>query len=33
VSPGLYGMGSPDPDSDVLVTANYKLIFDHRDLR
>jgi hypothetical protein len=29
VSPGLYGMGSPDPDSDVLVTANYKLTFDH----
>jgi hypothetical protein len=29
VSPGLYGIGSPDPDSDVLVTANYKLTFDH----
>ncbi len=29
VSPGLYGIGSPAPDSEVLVTANYKLTFDH----
>ena len=28
VSPGLYGIGNPDPDSPVLVTANYKLSFD-----
>jgi hypothetical protein len=28
VSPGLYGVGSPTPDSPVLVTANYKLSFD-----
>ncbi|MCF6289915.1 MAG: hypothetical protein L3J03_02780 [Desulfobacterales bacterium] len=28
VAPGLYGVGSPDPDSPVLVTANYKLSFD-----
>jgi hypothetical protein len=29
VSPGLYAVGSPDPTSDVFVTANYKLSFDH----
>lgn len=28
VSPGLYGIGKPDADSEVLVTANYKLTFD-----
>ncbi len=28
VAPGLYGVGSPDQDSPVLVTANYKLSFD-----
>lgn len=29
VSPGLYAVGSPGPDSDVFVTANYKLTFDN----
>jgi hypothetical protein len=29
VAPGLYAIGSPGPDSPVLVTANYKLSFDH----
>lgn len=29
VSPGLYGIGNPDKDSPVLVTANFKLTFDH----
>jgi hypothetical protein len=29
VSPGLYAIGSPDNSSEVLVTANYKLTFDH----
>lgn len=29
VTPGLYRVGSPSPDSPVLVTANYKLSFDH----
>ncbi|MFA7382062.1 MAG: mercury methylation corrinoid protein HgcA [Desulfurivibrionaceae bacterium] len=29
VEPGLYGVGSPNDDSPVLVTANYKLSFDH----
>ena len=29
VSPGLYAIGSPDSSSDVFVTANYKLSFDH----
>ena len=29
VSPGLYGIGNPDKDSEVLVTANFKLTFDH----
>jgi hypothetical protein len=28
VNPGLYGVGSPDPDSPILVTANYKPSFD-----
>jgi hypothetical protein len=28
VDPGLYAVGDPDPGSDVLVTANYKLSFD-----
>jgi hypothetical protein len=28
VNPGLYAVGSPDPASDVFVTANYKLSFD-----
>ncbi|MBA4367115.1 MAG: hypothetical protein C0403_05690 [Desulfobacterium sp.] len=28
ISPGLYGIGNPTPDSPVLVTANYKLSFD-----
>jgi acetyl-CoA decarbonylase/synthase complex subunit gamma len=29
VEPGLYGVGAPTEDSPVLVTANYKLSFDH----
>lgn len=28
VSPGIYSLGNPNPDSPVLVTANYKLTFD-----
>jgi acetyl-CoA decarbonylase/synthase complex subunit gamma len=28
VAPGLYALGSPTPDSPVLVTANYKMSFD-----
>jgi acetyl-CoA decarbonylase/synthase complex subunit gamma len=28
IPPGLYALGSPDSDSEVLVTANYKLSFD-----
>ena len=28
VVPGLYAVGKPDKDSDVLVSANYKLSFD-----
>jgi len=28
VNPGLYSIGNPDPDSPVLVSANYKLTFD-----
>jgi CO dehydrogenase/acetyl-CoA synthase delta subunit len=28
VSPGLYAIGTPVPESDVFVTANYKLTFD-----
>jgi acetyl-CoA decarbonylase/synthase complex subunit gamma len=29
VVPGLYALGAPGPDSPVLVSANYKLSFDH----
>ncbi|MCX7004903.1 MAG: mercury methylation corrinoid protein HgcA [bacterium] len=29
VTPGLYAIGRPAPDAPVLVTANYKLTFDH----
>jgi hypothetical protein len=29
VLPGLYGIGAPTESSDVFVTANYKLSFDH----
>ncbi len=29
VEPGLYAVGNPTPDSPVLVSANYKLSFDH----
>jgi hypothetical protein len=29
VAPGLYGIGNPDKSSEVLVTANFKLTFDH----
>ena len=29
VAPGLYAVGHPDGNSPVLVTANYKLTFDH----
>jgi hypothetical protein len=28
IDPGLYALGSPDQDSPVLVTANYKMSFD-----
>lgn len=28
ISPGIYGVGKPDNDSPVLVTANYKLTID-----
>lgn len=28
VQPGLYGIGNPTPDSEVFVTANYKMSFD-----
>jgi hypothetical protein len=35
ISPGLYAVGNPDSNSEVLVSANYKLSFDHlrRELR
>jgi len=33
VSPGCYAVGSPGPQSPVLVTANYKLSFDALRLR
>ncbi|WP_153307583.1 mercury methylation corrinoid protein HgcA [Desulfospira joergensenii] len=29
VAPGLYAVGKPDRESEVLVTANFKLTFDH----
>lgn len=29
VDPGLYALGDPDKNSPVLVTANYKMSFDH----
>jgi len=29
VTPGLYALNNPTPDSPVFVTANYKLSFDH----
>jgi hypothetical protein len=29
ISPGIYAIGSPDENSDVFVTANYKLTFDN----
>jgi hypothetical protein len=29
VDPGLYALGSPDEESPVFVTANYKMSFDH----
>ena len=29
IAPGLYGVGKPDKKAEVLVTANYKLSFDH----
>ncbi len=29
VKPGIYGVGQPTDTSDVFVTANYKLSFDH----
>lgn len=29
IRPGLYAVGDPGPTSDVFVTANYKLSFDH----
>lgn len=29
VTPGFYAVGNPDPASPVVVTANYKLSFDH----
>jgi acetyl-CoA decarbonylase/synthase complex subunit gamma len=29
VPPGLYAVGTPTPDAPLLVTANYKLSFDH----
>jgi len=29
VKPGLYAIGEPDGDSDVMVSANYKLSFNH----
>lgn len=28
IAPGIYGCGSPGPESPVLITANYKLSFD-----
>lgn len=28
IAPGLYAIGTPDADSDILISANYKLSFD-----
>ena len=35
IAPGLYAIGSPTPDSQVIVSANYKMTFDilRRDMR
>ena len=35
IAPGLYAIGSPNADSNVLVTANYKMTFDilRRDMQ
>src|SRR5512136_3151631 len=29
INPGLYAVGTPDADSNILVSCNYKLSFDH----
>jgi len=29
IAPGIYAIGNPDQEAPVLVTANYKLTFDH----
>lgn len=29
IAPGIYAVGNPDENANVLVTANYKLSFDH----
>ncbi len=29
IEPGLYGTGTPSPDSPVMISANYKMSFDH----
>src|ERR1039457_6570355 len=29
VEPGIYAVGTPDENSNVFVTANFKLSFDH----
>jgi len=29
ITPGVYAVGNPSPDSPVLVSGNYKLTFDH----
>lgn len=33
IAPGLYAVGAPDPDSPVLVSANYNLSFDSLRVR